>query len=109
MNVLFEYIFTSRSQVQTFCRCLSPGTPVHLFTLWAPLKLVQDRESSRPNRAPLGYRLLDTYAAMERSLDQLGTLLNNTGSLEDTLGEIEAHLAHAVGPPAQSYLRNINA
>jgi len=48
--VVFEYVFERPSNVDYFLDSFRPPVPVHLFTLWAPLHIVMEREQTRPDR-----------------------------------------------------------
>ena len=99
-RVLFNYVFTEPSHVGAFCRWLAPATPVHLFTIWAPFDIVQQREATRPGREPLGARVLETYRALEQNLGDLGNIVANTGTPEDTVGQIIGIIGKRGGVPA---------
>jgi len=48
--VIFEYVFEHPSNVDRFLASFHLLVPIHLFTLWAPLSLVLEREQTRPER-----------------------------------------------------------
>lgn len=91
--VLFEYIFAVPEHLELFRAPLPATARLHPVTLWAPLDAVRERERTRPGRTPLGARLLSTYWTMASNLPHLGHVVENTGSVEETIGKIEAHLA----------------
>ncbi len=75
--VVFEYVFEHPAHVDRFLAAFPLPTPVHLFTLWAPLSLVVERERTRPDRERLGERVVACYRAMEPHLGQLGHRVDN--------------------------------
>ncbi len=89
-RVLFDYIFETRDAFETFRDLLPEKTPVHLFTIWAPLETVIAREANRPNRERLGDRVIHTYEVMQRNLDYLGEIIQNTGSIEAVITRIDS-------------------
>lgn len=77
--VVFEYVFEKPTHVARFLEFFQPKVPVHLFTLWAPLKVIIEREQARQNRSLLNNRVVECYQAIERNLDQLGHCIDNIG------------------------------
>jgi len=107
--VVFEYVFEHPSNVNRFLASFHLLAPVHLFTLWAPLSLVIEREQARPDRDRLGQRVVSCYQSIERNLGQLGQIID-TGDrpavdvathihrlCQEGVGVIELH--HASSPP----------
>lgn len=78
--VVFEYVFEKPTHVARFLEFLRPKVPVHLFTLWAPLRVIIEREQARQNRTKLGNRVVECYKTIEQNLDQLGHRIDNTGT-----------------------------
>lgn len=76
--VVFEYVFEKPTHVARFLEFFRLKVPVHLFTLWAPLKVIIEREQARQNRTKLGNRVVECYQTIERNLDQLGYRIDNT-------------------------------
>ena len=70
--VVFEFIFEQPSHVDSFVSAFRAPTPVHLFTLWAPLETVLARERSRSNREPLKDRVIACHETMTQNLAMLG-------------------------------------
>lgn len=81
-RVLFDYIFETRDSIEWFCGLLPEATPIHFFTVWAPLDTVVARETSRTGRERLGDRVLQTYEALHRNLHSLGAIVENTDAIE---------------------------
>jgi chloramphenicol 3-O-phosphotransferase len=75
--VIFAYVFERRANVDHFLATFGPPVPVHLFTLWAPLHVIMERERTRPDRKRLGRRVAACYRAIEQDLDQLGYRIEN--------------------------------
>ncbi|HEY4200132.1 MAG TPA: AAA family ATPase [Devosiaceae bacterium] len=102
-RVLFEYVFSRRQNIETFCRGLRPDTPVYVFTIWAPFEMVEQREATRPGRERLGPRVLDTYQTLQHNLGELGHVIHNTGPLDDTIAAIADIIATGEVTPAGSF------
>jgi predicted kinase len=74
--VVFEYCFEERAHIQRFLAAYTAPAPVSLFTLWAPLAVVEERERAREGRAPLGGRVAACHHAMEARLAELGQIVD---------------------------------
>jgi predicted ABC-type ATPase len=73
--VVFEYCFEERRHVERFLDAYTAPAPVFLFTLWAPLAVVEERERARAGRSRLGERVAACHRAMEQRLDELGDVI----------------------------------
>lgn len=73
--VVFEYCFEEPAHVRRFMDAYEGTAPVSVFTLWAPLAVVQARETSRAGRDPLGGRVAACHRTMERNLAGLGEVV----------------------------------
>jgi hypothetical protein len=73
--VVFEYCFEERQHVERFLDVYTAPAPVFLFTLWAPLAVVERRERERRGRSRLGERVVACYRAMEGHLGELGEVV----------------------------------
>lgn len=80
--VVFEYCFEHPRHVQRFLDAYNAAAPVSLFTLWAPLELVQERERARDGPRRLGDRVEACYRSMHANLDGLGRVLDNLDAPE---------------------------
>lgn len=80
--MLFDYIFETRDSIEWFSGLLPAATPIHFFTVWAPLDTVVAREAARSGRERLGDRVLQTYEALHRNLHSLGEIIENTDAIE---------------------------
>jgi ABC-type cobalamin/Fe3+-siderophores transport system ATPase subunit len=97
-RVVFEFVFEHPRHVERFLAAFDASTPVFLFTLWAPLPTILQRERSRTNREPLGERVGECYRALEQELDQLGTVVpNETESPDEIAQRIESLCKQGVG------------
>ncbi len=67
--------FQERRHVQRFLDAYTAPAPVFLFTLWAPLAVVAEREAARNGRSPLGERVAACHRAMEAGLGELGDVI----------------------------------
>jgi hypothetical protein len=77
--VVFEYCFESAHDVRRFFDAYDGPATVSLFTLWAPLDAVVEREQRRVGRAPLGERVEACYRSIESNLAELGRVVQNIG------------------------------
>lgn len=91
--VVFEYVFEKPTHVARFLEFFRPKVPVHLFTLWAPLKVITEREQARQNCTKLGNRVVECYRTISRNLDQLGHRINNTGAQPIDIAELIYYLS----------------
>jgi hypothetical protein len=92
--------FSKSVHIARFCRWLAPETTVHVFTIWAPLEVVLQREATRAQREPLGQRVIETYATLQESLSQLGWLIENLRTPDEAADEIERILGAHPGRKA---------
>jgi chloramphenicol 3-O-phosphotransferase len=76
--VVFDYVFEKSHGLDVFRSGYHGAAPVHLFTLWADLDRVIDRERSRPGRGRLGQRVTDCYRTMEQHLGSLGCVIDTS-------------------------------
>ena len=91
--VVFEYVFEKPTHVARFLEFFRPKVPVHLFTLWAPLKVITEREQARQNRTKRSQRVVECYQTISRNLDQLGHRINNTGAQPIDIAELIYYLS----------------
>ena len=79
-RIVFDYIFPRPSHLNSFLDALdvSAETPVHVFTLWAPLEVVQRRERERVGRAPLGAAVEECWGEIATNQAGLGDFLDNS-------------------------------
>ncbi|NRP90716.1 hypothetical protein GFPCMMHI_06643 [Ensifer adhaerens] len=96
-RVLLDYIFETHDSFEWFCSLLPTTTPIHLFTIWAPLDTVVAREASRPGRERLGDRVLQTYQALQRNLPFLGEIIENNDAVEVVAGRIDGLILKSAG------------
>lgn len=105
-RIIFEYVFDAAEKVSRFCQWLPPETPVHLFTIWAPIETIVEREAARDGREPLGDLTIKTYRAVERNLRSLGCTIQNITSPEAAASEICVKIAESEGKPAARLVRS---
>jgi predicted kinase len=75
--IVVDYVFEHPRYLDHFMERAPQDVPMHLFTLWAPLPLIEQRERTRPDRKRLGDRVRACYASMHNNLDQLGCVVMN--------------------------------
>jgi predicted kinase len=73
--VVVDFIFERPEHVLRFTGALRTDVPVHLLTLWASLETVANRSG----------RAGPSWHAIHASLAQLGTTVDATGTIEETL------------------------
>jgi predicted kinase len=80
-RIVVDYVFLRRSHVAYFRDAFgSPETPLHMFTLWAPLDVVQSRERRRVARSPLGDAVEECRNEIERNQAILGDFIDTTAA-----------------------------
>ncbi|HEX4212129.1 MAG TPA: hypothetical protein VIA06_02230 [Candidatus Dormibacteraeota bacterium] len=87
--VVYDYCFEREANVARFLGACTRTADVFLFTLWAPLEIVRQREASRPGRTRLGARVLDSYETMGNSLDRLGQVVDCRDAPESVAARID--------------------
>jgi hypothetical protein len=93
-RVLFDYVFLRPSHIAYFRNALGENVSAHLFTLWAPLEVVEARERMRGGRAPLGVAVADCYREIEANRQVLGHFLQTGDALPEVVaGEIHRLVA----------------
>ena len=87
--VVFDYCFESHAHVRRFLDVYDAPAPVTLFTLWAPLGVVAEREQGRVGRPPLGERVEECYRTMESNLADLGRVVENAGPPDEVAAVLD--------------------
>jgi predicted ABC-type ATPase len=77
--VVFEYVFEEARHVRRFLAAYDAGAPVHLFTLWAELAVVQARARDGDGRRRNTARVEACYEAIEANLGTLGYVVESSG------------------------------
>jgi len=95
-RIVVDYVFLRRSHVAYFREGLgSPEPPIHMFTLWAPLDVVQSREQERVARSPLGPAVEECWNEIERNKAILGEFIDNAAVEPDEVARrISASVRH---------------
>lgn len=95
-RVIFDYVFLRPSHLAYFVGGLAASSleqEVRMFTLWAPLEVVQKRESERSGRVPLGAAVEEAWREIAANLGVLGECLDNsTATPEETARRISTML-----------------
>lgn len=76
--VVFEYCFERGDHIQRFLSFYTGAATVSVFTLWAPLEVVQQREAQRSGRRRLEDRVRECYETMAANLSDLGEAVEDT-------------------------------
>jgi ribose 1,5-bisphosphokinase PhnN len=91
--VVFEYVFEEAGHVQRFRDAYDARAPVHLFTLWAELAVVQARARGADRRRRSSERVTACHRAIEANLGSLGTVVDTAGD-PDAVAATLAGLVH---------------
>ncbi|WP_143348453.1 AAA family ATPase [Ensifer adhaerens] len=83
-RVLFDYVFERPESITLFQGQLPLNLSVHVFTLWAPLETVVQREANREGRSRMGDAVVATFEAIQPNLHALGRVIANTVGAEET-------------------------
>jgi hypothetical protein len=83
-RVIFDYVFCRPSHLAHFVDRLGglTATRLFMFTLWAPLDLVQRRELGRSGRALLGLRVDDCWDEIAANRLVLGEFVDTSTSAD---------------------------
>ena len=81
--------FEKPRHVQRFLGAYAAPAPVFLFTLWAPLAVVERRERERKHRSRLGARVAACHLAMEQRLAELGEVIENVTAPAEVAAKID--------------------
>lgn len=85
-RVVVDYVFLRSSHVVYFQEAFDcPGTSVYMFTLWAPLEVVQSRERERVERSPLGPAVEECWNEIQRNRSVLGEFIDNAAVEPDAV------------------------
>ncbi len=90
-RVVFDYILRRAEHVgwfeQTFA---AASTPLHVFTLWAPLELVQARARDRLTHTTAPEKVDACWHEIDRERAALGTFVENMATPSETAHRIAA-------------------
>jgi chloramphenicol 3-O-phosphotransferase len=75
-RVLFDYVFLRSAHFLYFREALPAALSVHVFTLWAPLEIITERDAARPSRQRLGPGARDSYAEMTQNMAEMGQIID---------------------------------
>ncbi len=94
-RVLFDYVFLRSAHFRYFREALSVAPSVHVFTLWAPLEIITERDAARSVRPRLGLKLCDTYSEIAQNLAEMGQVIDATSADPEQLARlIHEFVAH---------------
>ena len=100
--VVVDLRFARGEQVKRFHRALRSQAPVHLLTLWAPLRTLAARDSRRADAARVGERrLAAAWNELAAHLGELGVLVDASGAPDLVVTEARQALrdpASLLGP-----------
>ncbi|MTI44072.1 AAA domain-containing protein [Roseibium hamelinense] len=94
--VLFDYVFQNKRQTDLLVSTLPANADVNFFTLWAPWEAVRAREVKRGRNVLPEQVAAERYRQIENALPVLGTCIDNTSSLEQTVEDILSLVASAL-------------
>ena len=99
-RVILDYVFSRPQHLSHLEAGLeaSKDLSVHLFTLWAPLDVVQNRERARTGRKQLGEAVSESWHEIASNRPALGEFVdNNVTTAEETARHLSTLLATGVG------------
>jgi len=100
--VVVDFVFARSEHVERFHRALRTQVPVHLLTLWAPLRTLAARDSRREQSARVGERrLVASWNEIAVQLGQLGVVVDASASPDLVVSEARNALrdpASRLGP-----------
>jgi len=76
--VIFDYVFLRAAHFRYFSEGLPEATVVKVFTLWAPLSTVMERDRERTERQRIGPGARECYLEMQHNLGIMGQIVDNT-------------------------------
>lgn len=87
--VVVDFVFEHPRHISRYTEALSSRVPVLAVTLWAPLDVVQRRHAQRRRDAQRSGSAESSWHAIAPHLDDLGTVIDATGTVEQTLAAID--------------------
>lgn len=84
-RVLFDYVFLRPAHFRYFREALPVALSVHVFTLWAPLEIITERDRARAGGQRLGLKLRDTYSEIEQNLPEMGEIIDASSAQAEQL------------------------
>jgi hypothetical protein len=104
--VIYDYIFEDQTHIPKFIRNITVDSDLHFFTLWTSKETVIDREAKRLGRDRLRMRVRDCYHIMEKSLENLGFIIDTTNKYPEEIAEtIWAYVIEETGKVANLFLQ----
>lgn len=91
--VVIDFIFTRAAQVERLRSSLRSTVPVFVYTLWAPLDVVQAREARRADRVRLGQRVRECWTELAPHRDELGVAVDALATPEEIVATIRRGLS----------------
>jgi chloramphenicol 3-O-phosphotransferase len=96
-RVLFDYVFLRSAHFRYFREALPAAVSLHVFTLWAPLEIITERDAARPSRPRLGLGSYDSYSEMQQNMAEMGQIIDaasaDPGQLARRIHELVARSA----------------
>ena len=76
VRVVFEYVFLRAAHFRYFGEALPAHVTVQIFTLWAPLELLLERDYRRPESQRAGVGIADNCREMQQNLASMGRIVD---------------------------------
>jgi chloramphenicol 3-O-phosphotransferase len=85
--VVYDYIFEDQTHIPKFIGNIAVDSDLHFFTLWTSKEIIIDREAKRLGRERLGVRVRECYNIMEKSLENLGSIIDTSNKTPEEIAE----------------------
>lgn len=90
--VVVDFIFSRAEHVERLRDALRSRAAIAVFMLWAPLEIVQARETHRRGRERLGERVVQTWTDLASSRGELGVVIDATPTPVEIAAAIQRRL-----------------
>ena len=99
--VVVDFVFEHHRHIRRYADALASAVPIIAVTLWAPLDIVERRHAERPGPPLSADSAERSWNAMAAQLDQLGAVIDASGTIEQTLAAINDEIDRFRRGPAR--------
>ena len=96
--VVVDFIFERPRHIRRYAESLRTPVQVLALTLWAPLDVVRRRHEQRARRGRPHGGADRSWHAIAEHLDDLGTVIDARGTIEQTVTAVAAHVVPHLAP-----------